>query len=598
MSLETVSGVEERLARLEERLESLAGAVLRLERQISSPGGAAAPADLPPEEATPEGGGSEPVSLASQLPAQGAVLNLLTQLGRSCLVLGGAFLVRALTDSGVLARPLGVGLGLAYAVAGILLAQRTALRGNRGSGSFLAITAVIIAYPLIVETSTRPGLAVFAPSGAAAILAALTVFCLVVAWRCGLEVFAWSSLAAAVAASFVLSLVKAEVEPFAAALLAIGLATLWLAYSPKPWRGLRWPAAAAADLFVLWAALKLAPSGPSAAESRPSLSFFLLLAFALPFLYLGSFAVRTLARRRSVVLFDVVQGIAALAVGYGSAALVVRYIKDAQPTLGASAVLIAAGCYGVAFVFVGRRREQRSNFLFYATLALLLTLAGSALWVHGAALGLFWCVLAAAAAALGMYFERGTLAIHSGAYTLAAALQTSFFTAAFDALFSSVARPWAPFRLPSLAVFATSLLAYVLLAREKADVRKMTWQVPRIALAAVAALGAGGLAVAELKPSLGADAGAVAALRTGVLAAAALLLAAGRRRTSLSELAWLAYAVLVLGAGKLLLEDLPEGRPATLFVAFVLYGGALLAVPRLLRRAQAPPPREPGATAA
>jgi hypothetical protein len=598
MNSATVSGVEERLARLEGKLEDLAGAILRLERQVSSLSGAAGPAAPAPEEAPPETAGAEPVSLAAQLPAQGAVLNTLTRLGTSCLVLGGAFLVRALTDSGILARPLGVGLGLAYAVLWILLAQRAAARGGSTSASFLAITAVIIAYPLIVETSTRPGLAVFAPSGAAASLAALTIFCLVVAWRRGLELFAWSALVAAVAASFVLALVKAEVEPFAAALLAIGLATLWLAYSPKPWRGLRWPAAAAADLFVLWAALKLAPSGPSAPESRPSLSLFLLLAFALPFLYLGSFAVRTLARRRSVVLFDVVQGIAALTVGYGSAALVVRYIKDAQPTLGASAVLIAAGCYGVAFVFVGRRQEQRSNFLFYATLALLLTLAGSALWVRGTVLGLFWCVLAAAAAALGAYFERGTLAVHGAAYTLAAALQTAFFAASLDALFSSVARAWAPFRAPSLAVLATSLLAYVLLAREKEDVRRMTWQIPRIVLAAIAALGAGGLAMAELKASIGGDPGAVAALRTGVLASAALLLAAGRRRTGLAELAWLAYAVLVLGAGKLLLEDLPEGRPATLFVAFVLYGGALLAVPRLLRRAPPPPPREPGPTAA
>ncbi len=594
----TVSGVEERLARLEGKLEDLAGVILRLEKQVSSLAGAAALSGPAPEEAAPEAAGPEPVSLAAQLPAQGTVLNLLTRLGTSCLVLGGAFLVRALTDSGTLQRPLGVGLGLAYAVAWIVLGERSAARGRSTSGSFLAITAVIIAYPLVVETSTRPGLAVFAPSGAAVILALLTIFCLVVAWRRDLELFAWSSLVAAVAASFVLALVKAEVEPFAAALLAIGLATLWLAYSPKPWRGLRWPAAAAADLFVLWTALKLAPSGPSAPESRPSLSLFLLLAFALPFLYLGSFAVRTLARRRSVVLFDVVQGIAALAVGYGGAALVVRYIKDAQPTLGASAVLIAAGCYGVAFVFVGRRQEQRRNFLFYATLALLLTLAGSALWVRGTALGLFWCVLAATAAALGTYFERGTLAVHGVAYTLAAALQAGFFAASFDALFSSVARPWTPFAAPGLAVLATSLLAYVLLAREKEDVRKMTWQIPRIALAAVAALGAGGFAVAELKASTGSDPGALAALRTGVLAAAALLLAAGRRRTGLAELAWLAYAVLVLGAGKLLLEDLPEGRPATLFVAFVLYGGALLAVPRLLRRAPTPPPEEPGPTAA
>ena len=207
----TVSGVEERLARLEGKLEDLAGMILRLEKQVSTLGGAAAPPGPAPEEAVPEAAGPEPASLASQLPAQGAVLNLLTRLGTSCLVLGGAFLVRALTDSGTLQRPLGVGLGLAYAVAWIVLAERAAARGRSTSGSFLAITAVIIAYPLVIETSTRPGLAVFSPSGAATVLALLTIFCLVVAWRRGLELFAWSSLVAAVAACFVLALVKAEV---------------------------------------------------------------------------------------------------------------------------------------------------------------------------------------------------------------------------------------------------------------------------------------------------------------------------------------------------------------------------------------------------
>jgi hypothetical protein len=42
--------------------------------------------------------------------------------------------------------------------------------------------------------------------------------------------------------------------------------------------------------------------------------------------------------------------------------------------------------------------------------------------------------------------------------------------------------------------------------------------------------------------------------------------------------------LLAIGGLKLVTEDLREGRPATLFVSLVLYGGALIAAPRLMRR--------------
>jgi hypothetical protein len=525
------------------------------------------------------------------------VLNVLTELGRSCLVLGGAFLVRALTDSGTLQRPLGAGLGLAYGVLWVLLADRSAARGRSTSATFLGITSVVIAYPLVVETSTR--MAVFRPPGAAAILAVLTVLCLGVAWHRGLELFAWAALGAAVAASFVLGIVTGAVEPFAAALLAVGVASLWLAYSPRPWRGLRWPAAAAADLFVLWAALRLAPSGPPAPGSTPSLSFFLLLAFALPFLYLGSFAVRTLARRRNVVLFDAVQGIAALAVGFGGAALVVRYVQDAQPILGASAVVIAAGCYGVAFVFVERQQGHGRNFLFYATLALLLTLSGSALMAGGAILGFLWCALALASAILARRFNRVTLAVHSAAYAAAAAWQTGSAGATIDAFMAPPSRPWTSLTSAGSCAIVAAAACYVLLVREKGEANRAGERFPRLLLAVIVAFGGGAFAVGALRGLVGgwragSDPGTVAAARTAVLAAAAFLLAATRRRVALPELAWLTYGVLSIGAAKLLVEDLPGGRPATLFVAFAFYGAALLAAPRLLRRAPPLPPREPG----
>ena len=571
---------------LEARLEEISETLQRVERRLSALEGTV---PVPDSISTPT---DEPgdLSLTPALPAQGAVLNVLTELGRCCLILGGAFLVRALTDSGTLQRPVGAGLGLAYGVLWVLLADRSAARGRSTSAAFLGITSVVIAYPLVVETSTR--MAVFRPSGAAAILAVLTVLCLGVAWHRGLALFAWAALGAAVAASFVLGIVTGTVEPFAAALLAIGVASLWLAYSPRPWRGLRWPAAAAADLFVLWAALRLAPSGPPAPGSTPSLSFFLLLAFALPFLYLGSFAVRTLARRRNVLLFDAVQGIAALAVGFGGAALVVRYVQDAQPILGASAVVIAAGCYGVAFVFV--ERQQRGTFLFYATLALLLTLSGSSLITGGGVLTLLWCLLAVASAILATRFTRVTLAVHSAAYALAAAWQSGSAGASIDAFVAPTARPWAPLTAAGLAAIGAAAASYVLLAREKGEVNRSRERFPRLLLAVIVAFGGGAFAIVQIKNLIGGgpaslDSGAIAAARTAVLAVAAFLLAAARRRAALPELAWLTYGVLSIGAVKLLIEDLPGGRPATLFVAFVLYGAALLAAPRLLRRAPSNP---------
>ena len=80
-----------------------------------------------------------------------------------------------------------------------------------------------------------------------------------------------------------------------------------------------------------------------------------------------------------------------------------------------------------------------------------------------------------------------------------------------------------------------------------------------------------------------ADAGVVAAVRTGVVAGAAVVLAALSRVGAFVELRWLIYPLFIVGGLKLVLEDLPEGRPTTLFVAFALYGGALILAPRLAR---------------
>jgi hypothetical protein len=92
---------------------------------------------------------------------------------------------------------------------------------------------------------------------------------------------------------------------------------------------------------------------------------------------------------------------------------------------------------------------------------------------------------------------------------------------------------------------------------------------------------------------LSADGSFVATLRTGVLVIAILALARAARHESAREAGWLVYPLLVITGFKLVFVDFPQGRPETLFAALALYGLALIAAPRMLRRPDVPVPASP-----
>jgi len=56
------------------------------------------------------------------------------------------------------------------------------------------------------------------------------------------------------------------------------------------------------------------------------------------------------------------------------------------------------------------------------------------------------------------------------------------------------------------------------------------------------------------------------------------------RRPAFQEAGWLAYPLLGVTGLKVLLEDLPRGRPATLVLGFAFYGAGLILVPRIRGR--------------
>jgi hypothetical protein len=79
-----------------------------------------------------------------------------------------------------------------------------------------------------------------------------------------------------------------------------------------------------------------------------------------------------------------------------------------------------------------------------------------------------------------------------------------------------------------------------------------------------------------------ADPGALAVLRTAVVCTSSLIFAALSRIRRHPELVWAAYGALAIAAFRMLADDLPHGRPMTMFLSFIVFGGAMIIAPRLV----------------
>ena len=107
-----------------------------------------------------------------------------------------------------------------------------------------------------------------------------------------------------------------------------------------------------------------------------------------------------------------------------------------------------------------------------------------------------------------------------------------------------------------------------------------------IGMAAWLAAGiAAGVLTAAYHEAFGASASHAycATLRTSVVTVAALGLAWAGTRWNITEFLRLTYPAMVLGAYRLVVEDLRQERTTALFLSLLVYGTALMALPRLKR---------------
>jgi len=576
----------DRLARLESTVAQLQSSVESLQQRIGVLEAARAVVATPAADARD----GEP---AQPLPISGSPvlarrdpydpIAVLSLVGRVFLILAGGFFLRAMTEAGLLSPQVGIALAFAYGLIWIFFADRAGRSGLIPSVVAYALAAAMVVFPLLVEATTR--FKVLTGAGSAVVLSILTVAMLFVGWRRRQRAIAWVAILAALPTSLVLLAKTGVIVPFAVYLIAVGVTTLWLGYA-RGWTGICWPTALVADVVVVGVTMRaLSPEHLDAYGVASLLQWSLLAA------YFFSVAVRTLIRGRNVALFEVVQVALALIIAFVGTGVLTHATGVLPAAIGVISLAIGTACYFVTFVFIEGHEDLERNLYFYSTLALMLVLAGFALAVREHWVAVVFAVLGVVAVVLWSRTGRLYLLLHGAVYVVAAGFPSQALRYGAWALAASPVGPWLlPSAVMLVMLVAGALSAWFAAARPDpeggvpASGLRLVIVVACVWVACGAVIGALAPAVAGL-PDRSVDLGALATLRTAVLAVAALVIAWASRQAKFREWAWLVYPLLVVIGLKMVAQDFKFSRPATLFIALALYGAALIVAPRLRKGA-------------
>jgi len=228
--------------------------------------------------------------------------------GTSILIFGGAYLLRALTESRFLPQLAGVALGLAYALVWIFTADRAARAGRRRNAAFHAATAAAIAFPLVWETTTQ--FKYVSPAVGGACAAFIGVILLVVAWRNDEQAIAWIGSIGSIAVTIALARPDALL-PLMISGSVVGAATLHVAIVMH-WKFVALPAAVLTNAL---AAMTVGIPILRGTIANPGEIILALLAFVAVWLAI-------IILEGTNTFFDIIETSLLLFVGVGGAAVI------------------------------------------------------------------------------------------------------------------------------------------------------------------------------------------------------------------------------------------------------------------------------------
>ncbi len=561
-------------------VEQLSERVRDLERRVSALEGQPENARQATATPAPTAGGvgrteSWPQELAYGLPASNLSAGVLPVFGKAVLGIAGAYLLRAVAESGTLPKLALLVVAIVYAGMWLVWAVSTHATNHFASVTY-AITAALILSPMLWESTVS--FQVLSPVLTAAVLVAFAVLALALAWRQGLQVIPWVATLAAVATALTLIIATRDLVPFTLGLLAIALATevtVCLGHQLT----LRAVPAIAAD-FAVWLLVYLMTSPEGApSEYRPvGATTITALCLALLAIYGGSIGLRSLGLRHRLTIFEIGQGAVVFALAtFGT----LRASPGSAGALGGFFLLVAALCYwGALSRFTvdvdGRNRRV------CATYAVALLLAGNLLLFPVRLQVPFLSLAAVTAAFLYVRTNKLSLGIHVSIYLLAAAILSGLLNLAGNALAGSVPRS---LDAGTWVVAASAVLCYAIGWPVPTDQWKprLLWIVPCVLVAGVAAALAVMVGVRLGSGSGMLNASRLSVVRTLVTCSVALILGFGGSRLKRAELLWAAYLAIAFGTLKLLFEDLRFGNATSLVASLLIYGLILILIPRLTR---------------
>ncbi|MDA3954055.1 MAG: hypothetical protein PF485_10425 [Bacteroidales bacterium] len=511
-------------------------------------------------------------------------VKILSVIGRTFLVLAGAFLLRAFTENQTLTPIIGVAIGLAYALIWLFFANRTAGRNELFTASFHGISSVLIAFPLIFEASIK--LNVFTPVQTIIILGLFLGLALTVAAYRNLRSVYVFYILAALFTSIPLMYNSGKVEFFTIFIIIIGLTTIAFKYF-RSWHIMPWISVFFVNLSVAFlASLASAPDKLVGHYSEISISFSLIIIIFYIITYLTGFITATLYLKRQISVFGMFQSIFALIIGLISAISITHGIGIEYNILGLFTAIFSIGFYITAFKYL--RPEAKVNFYYYTWMAFILAVAGIWILCNENVKILSLGILSLVAILLTKYVERfNTLSIQSALYLLLTVWFAKLLQFSISS-FISTDNSWIVFSPVIILVLALTITVYVfhiLLGNQN----EQKIQMPRFVVLLVTALGIFGFIVSSVSKIFVFNSDPInlsnlALIRTIVLAIFAVILAWLGNKSRLYELSFLVYPVLIIGGLKLLFEDLGAGTPITLFIGFVFYGFALISAPKIKRK--------------
>lgn len=493
-------------------------------------------------------------------------------IGKAVLGFAGAFLLRALAESGSVAKLPVLIIAILYACFWMIWSARIA---SRLASVTYALTSTLILSPMLWEATVR--FQSLPASASATILVAFMVLTLVLASRHELQVIPWIATLASVSTAIALIIGTRELVPLTLALLAIAAAcetTVSLGHELT----FRIIPAIAAD-FTVWLCVYILTSEhvPEGYRAVAPATLIALCAL-LPAIYGIAVAFRIFVQGYRISVFEIAQ----LAASFALAAFGMMRASHnaAAPALGFLFLLLAAICYwGTLWRFAAApyTRNRRVS----ASWAAALLVAGTFLLLPGNFQISFLCASALLTAILYTRTARLSLGLHASFYLASAATVSSLPIYVWNSLAGTV--PASP-DWQARTVALSAGLCYAVESRKEVDEgrRRLLWLLPA-GIAAFTIAGWGVAATVRLTEGhLELAASHLSMIRTVVICMLALALGLASRRRHL-ELRWIAYAAVALGTLKLMLEDLRFGNPASLVVSFVFYGLILILLPRMTR---------------